>query len=65
MKFIKDGIVMFSAQAKEKGVTLELASNTDVFELSEEISEMYPHAIALRDTDEFSCDRFKMDQVLR
>ena len=56
---------MFSAQAKEKGVTLELASNTDVFELSEEISEMYPHAIALRDTDEFSCDRFKMDQVLR
>ena len=58
MKFIKEGIVMFSAQAKEKRVTLELVSTID-----EETLKKYPYAQPLRINDEFSCDRFKMDQV--
>ena len=58
LKFMKEGIVMFSAQAKEKLVTLDLASTVD-----EKTLEWYPNAVPLRTNDEFSCDRFKMDQV--
>ena len=58
LKFMKEGIVMFSAQAKEKGVRLELVSTID-----ERTLEWYPNAVPLRTNDEFSCDRFKMDQV--
>ena len=58
LKFMKEGIVMFSAQAKEKGVMLDLVSTVD-----EKTLEWYPNAIPLRSNDEFSCDRFKMDQV--
>ena len=63
LNFIKEGLVMFSAQAKEKGVTLELATNNDVYETSAKILEAFPLAIPLRENDVFSCDRFKMDQV--
>ena len=55
---------MFSGQAKEKGVTLELACDNVVCESSATILERYPNAIPLRESDEVSCDRFKMDQVL-
>ena len=60
MKFMKEGIVMFSGQAKEQGVTLDLVPTIDEFTLKK-----FPRARPLRDNDEFSCDRFKMDQVLR
>ena len=60
MKFMKEGIVMFSAQAKEKGVMLEVVSTID-----EDKLKKFPSARPLRENDEFSCDRFKMDQVLR
>ena len=60
IKFMKEGIVMFSAQAKEKGVMLDLLSTID-----EGTMKKYPKARFLRENDEFSCDRFKMDQVLR
>ena len=60
LKFMKEGIVMFSAQVKEKGVILDLVSTID-----ENTLRKYPRARLLRENDEFSCDRFKMDQVLR
>ena len=60
VKFMKEGIVMFSAQAKEKGVTLDLVSTID-----EGTLKKFPCARLLRENDEFNCDRFKMDQVLR
>ena len=58
LNFVKEGIVMFSAQAKEKEVTLDLISTID-----ETTLERYPNAMPLRANDVFSCDRFKMDQV--
>ena len=60
MKFMKEGLVIFSPQAKEKGVILDLVSTID-----EQTLIKYPNALSLRANDEFSCDRFKMDQVLR
>ena len=58
LKFMKEGITLLTPQAKEKGVTLDLVSTVDDWTLKK-----FPRALPLRANDEFSCDRFKMDQV--
>jgi signal transduction histidine kinase len=52
--------VIFNGQAREKGVSLELSLAID-----DATRSKYPHAAALAYSDQFSCDRFKLQQVLR
>ena len=60
LQFVSECIVMFTPQAREKGVTLDLVLTVDAA-----TQAAYPGALPLLYSDQFSCDRFKLEQVVR
>ncbi len=60
LQFISECIVLFNPQAREKGVSLDLFLTVDDATLA-----AYPGAVPLLYSDLFSCDRFKLEQVMR
>ncbi len=60
LQFISECIVLFNPQAREKGVSLDLLLTVDDATLA-----AYPGAVPLFYSDKFSCDRFKLEQVVR
>jgi signal transduction histidine kinase len=60
VQFISECVLIFNPQAREKGVSLDLLLTVDDATLVE-----YPGAVPLLYNDQFSCDRFKLEQVVR
>ena len=60
LQFISDSILLFKPQAREKGVALTLTLDID-----ETTRAAHPGALPILDSDVFSCDRFKLEQVVR
>lgn len=60
LQFISNCILLFIPQAREKGVSLDLSLDVDQATLA-----AHPGAVPLLYSDQFSCDRFKLEQVVR